>query len=316
MSTLLARILMAAVVAVLAVAPAATAAAPARLFSPQGPWNAALRDDARLSPRSDDYVAQLRSQVSSYGPWINTGTYSTPVYTVPAHQRRVAVTLDADDARLARAFTAVPIPEGATPAVGTDRHMVVWQPARDTVWEFWHARRAADGWHAAWGGVMRHVSRDRGWFPAPYGATATGLPLLAGLMRISELQAGHIDHALALGIPKARRGTFVWPAQRTDGRIDAATAIPEGTRFRLDPDLDVDALAIPRSTKVIARAAQRYGMIVRDQAGSVTLYGEDPTPWGVSLKATAFDGLDGRQVLHGFPWARLQVVAPPAPRTR
>jgi hypothetical protein len=304
-----------AVTAAVLVAPAPAGAA-TRPFSASSPWNAALPADARLSPLSSTYVAELQRQVTSYGPWVNTSSYSTPVYTVSARQRRVTVTLDADSPTLARRLAAVPVPDGAMPAAGSDGHMVLWQPSRNTTWELWHMHRTADGWHARWGGVMHGVSRNPGYFRAPYGATASGLPLLGGLMRVSELQSGVISHALALAIPKAKRGSYVWPAQRTDGNLDAPTAIPEGTRFRLDPALDVDALPVPPITKIIARAVQRYGMILRDQAGAVTLYAEDPTPLGVSLKYTAFGGLDGRQAMHGFPWSALQVVRPRVGKNR
>jgi hypothetical protein len=304
-----------ALLAALAVVPATAAASPTP-FSPSSPWNLPLAPDAPLSPMSSTYVAELQRQVNSYGPWVNTSSFSTPVYRVGAHQRRVHVTLDNDSPQLAGRFAAVPVPAGAAPAVGSDGHMVVWQPSTDTAWEFWQMRAEPDGWHARWGGEMAHLSHNSGYFQAPFGATGTGLPLLGGLMRISELQAGHIDHALALAIPKAKRGSFVWPAQRSDGVLASRSAIPEGTRFRLDPDLDVDALRIPPITKIIAKAVQRYGMIVRDQAGAVALYAEDPTPTHTSLKYTVFGGLDGRQAMHAFPWRALQVVSPPAARKR
>src|SRR5207253_7504664 len=118
----------------------------------------------------------------------------------------------------------------------------IYQPATDTMWEFWAMYQAADGWHAAWGGRMDHVSENPGYFDGSYGATATGLPLLGGLIRPDEMAAGQIDHALALAIPQAKRGTVVWPAQRGDGVATGPNAIPEGTRFRIDPSVDIDAL--------------------------------------------------------------------------
>ena len=30
----------------------------------------------------------------------------------------------------------------------------MYQPSTDTLWEFWLMRRAADGWHARWGGKL------------------------------------------------------------------------------------------------------------------------------------------------------------------
>jgi hypothetical protein len=146
------------------------------------------------------------------------------------------------------------------------------------------------------------------------------LPLLGGLIRVADLHAGHIDHALAIGIPNVKAGSFVWPAQRTDGNSEHPTAIPEGTRFRLDPALDVNALGLPPAGRTIALAAQRYGIVVRDIAGAVTLYAEDPAPTHTNPYPSLFGNLYPNEVLARFPWSRLQVAAlpsstawPPAP---
>ena len=54
-------------------------------------------------------------------------------------------------------FEAVPIPSDASPAAGPDAHMTVWQPSTDHLWEFFQARKLADGWHANFG--RRDVER-------------------------------------------------------------------------------------------------------------------------------------------------------------
>jgi len=63
--------------------------------------------------------------------------------------------------------------------------------------------------------------------------------------------------------------------------------------------------------RMLARAAQRYGMVVRDSAGAVAFYGEDPTPTGNDPWASVWGGRWPNQVLRGeFPWTSLQVVDP------
>jgi hypothetical protein len=280
-------------------------------------WNAPLAADAPLSPLSSTYVAELEQQVARYGPWINTTRYSVPVYTVGPRQPLVPVTLETHGAsadRLARELReGVPIPANAEPAEGTDHHLVVWQPSHNTMWEFWLAGHADGVWHARWGGRMTGVSRNPGYYshPSDWGASATSLPLLGGLIRIGELRAGRIDHALAFAIPRAAATTFTFPAQRTDGDDHDPTAIPEGTRFRLNPQLDINALDLPRVTKLMALAAQRYGMIVRDQSGAVAFYAEDPAP----TRSEPYTGPHGlfqgeypSQLLRDFPWGQLEVV--------
>lgn len=287
-----------------------------RLFAPTSVWNAPLAADVPLDPRSDGLVAALAAEVrrevdGNFGPWINFDKYSVPVYTVGADVPTVRVTLDAWNPALQRDFDAVPIPEGAREAAGDDRHLTVYQPSTDTLWEFWLARRAADGWHARWGGKMTDVSSNPGYFPNPYGASATSLPLLGGLMTIRELEAGQIDHALALAVPNTAAGSFTWPAQRGDGRTAGPDGIPEGTHLRIDPSLDLARLNLSPLALAMARAAQRYGIIIRDTAGCVVFYGEDPIATPGDPYGRIFGGDYPNRLLGGFPWGHLQVVAPP-----
>jgi len=294
--------------------------APARPFAASSVWNAPLAANAPIAPNSSGYTAQLLAQIKQVGSWINTTSYSVPVYTIPAGQAKVPVTLDhhgGDATPLAAAFReGVPIPLSAEPAAGTDHHMVVWQPSSDTLWEFWLAAKTAGAWHATWGGRMTNVSANPGYFTSPtdWGGSATSLSLLGGLMRISELRSGVINHALALAIPNAAAGVFASPAQRSDGHDHTPGAIPEGTRFRLNPKLDIASLHLPLLTRMIALAAQRFGIIVRDQSGTVSFYGEDPRPYGANPYTGPqglFEGKYPSQLLASFPWRDLEVVQAP-----
>ncbi|MEN3284664.1 MAG: hypothetical protein V7607_5804 [Solirubrobacteraceae bacterium] len=298
-----------AIVAVVLVLATGAPASAAQLFAPSSFWNTRLSPQASIAPNSQSLVADLDAQVTSEGAWINTYQYSVPVYTVAASQPTVRVQLDAGYAPLQADFAEVPLPPNARPAPGADAHLSVFQPSTDTLWDFWKVTRAADGWHARWGGKMRNVSRDAGYFPDPVGATGSGLPLLGGLIRIDELTTGVIDHALALGIPEVKAQEYVWPAQRTDGASTNPQAIPEGTRFRLDPNLDVNALGLPPVARMMALAAQRYGIVVRDVAGAVTFYGEDPGPSGSNPYPSLYSNLSASQLLAGFPWSSLRVVS-------
>jgi hypothetical protein len=292
---------------------------PDRPFAATSFWNAPLAGTAPLAPTSSSLVAELRRQVDRdlalrRGPWINTTFYSSPIYRVPTGQPAVRVKLDQWNPAMQAAFDAVPIPPDARAAAGTDANMVVWQPSTDTMWEFWLMRRATDGWHAKWGGRMTGVSTNPGRYDNNWGAPATSLPQIGGTITIAELRAGRIDHALAMAVPEPRRGVFVWPARRTDGISDSPLAIPEGTRFRLDPALDVEKLALPPATRILARAAQRYGMVVRDKSANVTLYAEDPTPTGRDPYPALLGGLPPNKVLAAFPWDRLVALSPDEPK--
>lgn len=452
-STLGRRARGAAIVVSMGVAAMATPA-PAAPFAPSSPWNAPLPDDAPIAADSDALVAKLNGWVSAevqghYGPFINTTSYSIPVYTAGAATPTTDVILDWWSPALNAALQDVPIPAGAQPAAGSDQHLVVEQPSSDTTWEFWHMRQrlpavaslkaaagtggslgaaryvykvsaltsqgettAAPGngtavttvaggkvtltwrgvvgatgyriyrgtsatgvqriatvwtsttsygvdvrfvdagtvvpigsppttntantpgvWHAGWAGRMLDVSTHPGYYhrvtdpftgaileDAPWGSTASSLPATGGLMRIAELQAGRIDHALQLAVPDTEAGAWVWPAQRTDGGDTSPDAIPEGAHFRLDPTLDLNSLDMPPFTRMMAEAAQRYGLIVNDRTLSVvTFRAEDPSPLMRAGQPNPYppmwtDPETGKalipwQLLAAFPWADLQLLA-------
>lgn len=295
------------------------------LFAPSSVWNAPLGPDASVDRSSPQLMAWLLAQIAeeqtqSTGPWIETTSYSTTVYRVPANQPTVPVTLDNHEpwaASLAAAFRAVPIPAGAQPAEGTDAEMTIWQPSTDRLWEFWRARSEPDGWHAEWGGAMENVSRSPGYYTKQswpgaqsyWGTTATSLPVLAGTMTISELQQGQINHALAIDLPSVRADAYSWPAQRTDGRNPNPDAIPEGAHLRISPRVDIASLHLPPVAREMALAAQRYGMIVRDQTNhAVGFYAEDPTPTGSNPYPLLMNDEMPAELLAKFPWKDVEIL--------
>jgi hypothetical protein len=296
-----------------------------RLFAPTSFWNQRLSGTAPIDPSSATLVQALvaevaREQTAAIGPWIGANSGSTPLYRVGHAQHRVRVHLDSRTSRgsraLQRAWASVPIPNDAKPAAPTDRHMTIWQPATDTLWDFFGAQKLSDGWHAEWGGAIRHVSKSPGYYTSAawpgatrnWGATASSLPVIGGTMLVNELRSGRIDHALALNVPAARPGIFAWPAQRTDGD-GPLSALPEGARLRLDPTVDVGSLHLPRMTRMIALAAQRYGLVVRDQTHhGISLFAENPVQFGGDPYKRYFRGRTPPQMLANFPWDRLQVL--------
>jgi hypothetical protein len=296
------------------------------LFAPNSIWNKPLSANARIDPSSGRLIGALVREVRSEqhakrGPWINTRQYGVPILTVPANQRTVRVWLSAGaPPELQRAFAAVPLPSWATPSEGTDRYLVVWQPSRNRMWEFWQLRHdTSHHWLASWGGAMQDVSTNigvygpRAWPGATtaWGVTASSFPLVAGVIRIDELKLGQIDHALALSLPTVRAGVFASPAERTDGNDPSPTALPEGARLRLDPRLNLKRLALPPLTRLIAEAAQRYGIVIRDYAADIAFSAQDPEPWLTNPFAGAggfYGGLYPNELLRNFPWNRLQVL--------
>jgi hypothetical protein len=260
---------------------------PVNGFSRFGPWNKPLPANVPLAPNSAAIVASIAAdQATHFGIWgLNTDTYSTPIFYVGRHtpvQRWTysdCLNMPQLAPVIAPSLAAVPTPANLIVSQGTDESTTIYQPSTDTYWDFWRAQKDASGhWSACWGGEIRHYRHNPGIFKNPLGASASGLPLGAFTIRISELQRGYIDHAINLIVPRTQAGCFSWPANRDDGNTAGATIPCEGQRFRLNPSFDVSKLYSP-AARTIARAMQRYGLILTDKGGAVVTMAEDPRPY-------------------------------------
>jgi hypothetical protein len=306
----------------LAISPVPSLPYPPRpVFAPDSFWYRPIPVNAPLNPNTAIYVAEFQRQYHSYynTVGINIGAYSAPIYAVGPAAKTVAVAqwncqnyLDPD---LPQQWGAVPIPAYARPAYGTDAEMTVYQPSSDTMWEFWQARQTDGHWQACWGGKMSDVSKNKGIWPQRYGVAATGLPFAPGQITAQELKAGAIHHVMGIALVDAEKSSiFSWPATRSDGYNpqNAPNRIPEGLRFRLDPTINVDALNISPVAKTIAKAAQTYGFVVWDKAGSVSLRFENPLAYTLvgqpNPYPVIFNGMPEYALLKGFPWERLQFL--------
>lgn len=296
---------------------------PARVFAPDSFWYQAIPADAPLHPNSAAFVQDfLRQRKSFYGTIsINTVDYASPVYVVDANVPTVRVTESPEHAKghpnqqLAEQWAAVPIPSYAEPANGTDSEMTIYQPVTDTIWEFWQAKKVDGQWQANWGGKMTHASKSDGIWPKFFGTTATGLPFLGGQITPDELRAGEINHVMGIALVEVETWKVKsWPAFRSDGwnPKNAPNRIPEGLRFRLDPTVDVEKLHLPPVGRMIARAAQKYGFVVWDVAGGITLRAQNPKSWTTRGLPDPYPELFNHQpnwsILQNFSWDKIQFL--------
>lgn len=293
------------------------------IFASNSFWYKPVPKTVVLDPKSKLYVAEfLRQKAAHYGTVsVSVYSYTSPVYVVPTNAATTPVTAwdcqnkGERNAELNRQWAHVPIPANARESAGTDGEMTVYQPATNSMWEFWQMRNKNGRWEACWGGKMTNVSTNDGIWPNPYGTTATGLPFLGGQITAEELQRGEIRHVIGISLVDLEDATvFSWPATRSDGHNPnkVANRIPEGTRFRLDPNVDVDALNMSATGKVIAKAAQQYGFVVWDKAGAIVIRAQNaqsyvthgqPDPY-----PALFNGKEEWAVLQGFPWDKLQFL--------
>ena len=172
-----------------------------------------------------------------------------------------------------------PIPAGVSieggPDADGDRHALLVDRDRCKLYELFALRREGDAWTAGSGAIWslrRPRMRPSGWTSAD----AAGLPILPLLARYQEVRRGRITHALRMTVSRSRRA-FVWPA-RHFASSDADPALPRmGERLRLKASVDVSGL--PRQARVVARAMQRYGLIVADNGSDWFVSGSPHPGW-------------------------------------
>jgi len=293
------------------------------VFAADSFWYKPVPRDVPLNPNSANYVSEFLRQLHAYYGvmGVNTTSYSSPVYAAGSDAPVQPVTQwDCHhngyvDSGLTQQWSAVPIPPYAQPADGTDAEMTIYQPSTDRMWEFWQARQANGRWQACWGGGMQGVSHNPGIWQPRYGVAATGLPFAPGQITVDDLHSGAIRHVIGIALVDAERaGVFSWPANRSDGYNpnNAPNRIPEGTRFRLDPSINVDALPIHPVAKMVAKAAQTYGFVVWDKAGSISLRFQNPKDFTLTGKDNPYpqiwNGTPTYRLLVGIPWDKLQFL--------
>ena len=103
------------------------------------------------------------------------------------------------------------------------------------------------------------------------GITAAGFANGLGVIRLAELKAGQIDHALFFAVNGWHGRCY--PGQlggQHSGEVADTNAPPMGCWFRLNMAASaIEALSIPPWHKAIVRAWAEYGGYVGDQSGSV-----------------------------------------------
>jgi len=258
-----------------------------RPFSDASPWNTPIPSNPALRSDSATLVANFISS-TTWGPHldVNISGYSIPLYW--AASGTTSYPVKASNGGLGWGGNDVtadmPIPVGATPDPQSDHHMLVINADRTEEWGCWnmsYSSSASPNWQAGFcatadltGTGVRPPSPTSPWYLA-YGARACGFPLVAGLIRAEEIQAGRIDHALVLAYPGILKTNFTPPASTPSGSGVGSGGIPCGGRFQYDPSVDVTTLGLSRAGQIIVRALQEYGAYVGDYSGALSLYAEN-----------------------------------------
>lgn len=334
----------------------ATTPIPSTLFT--GVWRTPLSPTAALHASSATWAANLRSQMSwpsgTGTMWFGDSSCAHPTYVVPdstpltpVHIRNASSNgISGTDLENA-VSQGVPLPAGWRPNNCSDDHVAVYQPGTGKYWEFWNMVQSDVNFggspSAQWGGYMLDAATNVGRFRTisgpnfthtqwwTWGATATSLPLAAGAITREDLQSGTIAHSLNIAVGKAMCSFRLYPAQRNDCQ-STTVPVPEGARFRLPADVDVDAAVAAwnpgsgltaeqdasarRFLRMLIVAIRDYGMVVTDQTGGgISLYFRD---YGIADGLVNWNDYYPRSLVapnvfwRGIPMNLVQVVDAPS----
>jgi hypothetical protein len=155
-----------------------------------------------------------------------------------------------------------------------DCHLIVIHPPGRKLYEQWRANISGStyegGCLAVWDLTRAYGGQGRG--EQCTSADAAGLPIAPLLFDADEVAAGEIKHAIRFILPndRIRNATYVRPATHATRAASGGTSAPPyGARLRLRANYPVDSLPTA-GARVVARALQKYGMILAD-GGNIAL---------------------------------------------
>ena len=180
------------------------------------------------------------------------------------------------------------IPRKAAPAATSDAAMTVYDRSRGYVVALTGARyNGAAGRWSARGATVTYLdsnglhwrtgrSDDRRNYGSHRGNNGATM-----MVRYGEVKRGAIRHVLKVASGPETSTRFVFPMVGSDGDSTDANAPLQGMRFRIKPSVDIESLGLNPQAEVIAKALQRYGMYLGDNAGNTTLKLQDTRASGM-----------------------------------
>ena len=160
-----------------------------------------------------------------------------------------------------------------------DAHVLVIDRRTCMLYETFNTHRCKGVWNASsetiWD-LTKYENRPWGWTSAD----AAGLPIMPGLVRYDEIEAGQIKHALrfTMQVTKndANDGYFVEPATHAAGVYWGVSNVM-GMRIRLKADFDISGFS--KTNQIILTAMKKYGMILADNGGYFFFQGVPDPRW-------------------------------------
>jgi hypothetical protein len=223
--------------------------------------------------------------------------YGIPFNIVDASHPKINITFQYPDEsdKVSYPFGSDTAIEGGPGATG-DRHAIMIDQSTCTLYELYDANYNGAGGSTAGSGATWNLAanglRPAGWTSAD----AAGLPIFPGLLRLEEVQAGRVQHAIRFTARQTDR-SYVWPARHQAGAASNPSLPPMGARFRLRPGYPISHFSA--ATQVVLTAMRHYGLILADNGSDWYFQGAAETGWSdtmiselKTIPAGEFDAVD------------------------
>ncbi|HEX2680420.1 MAG TPA: cellulase family glycosylhydrolase [Candidatus Dormibacteraeota bacterium] len=238
------------------------------VFPADNIWNTDI-SNLPVNTSSATWIASTTPASGLMHPDFGRPPYGMPFNVVSSSHPTASITFD-----YASESDPGPYPWGNDLAIEgpTDSHMLVVNKDTCNLYETFATNIAAN--HAGSGAIFNLGSdalRQAGWTSAD----AAGLPILPGLVRFDEVQAGSIGHAIRFTVHNTN-DNYLWPARHHAG-INDPTLPPMGARFRLKKTFDISGFGA--EAQVVLTAFKHYGLIVADNGSDWYFQGTEDSSW-------------------------------------
>lgn len=242
-----------------------------QMFPADNPWNTDI-SEYEVHPKSDTFIKWIGANQHLHADFGENQDYGIP-YNIVTNQPKVPMSFTYDSESDHGSY---PIPVDAKIEAPSDHHILVLETSECKLYEVWDARKNSDGksWSAGSGAIFDLNSnelRPSSWTSAD----AAGLPILPGLVRYEEIEAGAINHAIRFTARPTQNG-WIPPATHQAGYYNNDYP-PMGLRVRLKADYDTSGFS--HQAKTILEAMKKYGMILADNGGDWYFTGAPSPHW-------------------------------------
>ena len=277
--------LLAGCLTILLIDPPAGKAAPATMlpfigecyiFPANNIWNTRI-DSLPVHARSDAWIASVGATTglhADFGSGLDEGIPIGIAYsTAPGSQPPVTISFDYADESDPGPYR---LPPNAIIEGGHDDHVLVVDRDNCVLTEVFQAINYSPTSWAAGSGALFDLNSNALRPDTWTSADGAGLPILPGLARYDEIEAGEIAHALRFTAQRTQKA-YLWPARHYASDITDPNVPPMGARVRLKANVDISGYS--HEVQVILRGLQRYGMFLADNGSDWFVSGIPDARW-------------------------------------